>query len=91
MIVCSCSRITDRDIRHAIEWMRSADPDTLITPGKIYRALGKSAECGGCIRLFIENMRQSDKLRIPDGRSEPRGKKNEGATDEGRRGGHRLP
>ena len=57
MIVCSCSGITDRDIRRAIEWMRASDPYTLITPGKIYRALGKSAECGGCIRLFVENMR----------------------------------
>jgi bacterioferritin-associated ferredoxin len=71
MIVCSCSRITDRDILSAIAWMRAADPHTLITPGKIYRALGKSAECGGCIRLFVENMRQSDQLHIPSERHAP--------------------
>ena len=37
--------------------MRASDPYTLITPGKIYRALGKAADCGGCIRLFVEQMR----------------------------------
>ena len=52
MIVCSCTGVTDRDIRQAIAWMRAADPYTLITPGKIYRALGKAADCGGCIRLW---------------------------------------
>ncbi len=90
MIVCSCARITDRDIVNAIEWMRASDPHTLITPGKVYRALGKSAECGGCIRLFVENMRWCDKLRIPADRREPHGDQEEGSRDEGRRGGHRL-
>jgi len=53
MIICSCSGVTDRDIRQAITWMRASDPYALITPGEIYRALGKSAECGGCIRLWL--------------------------------------
>ena len=65
MIVCSCARVTDHDIRQAIAWMRSSDPYTLITPGKVYRALGKSAECGGCIRLFVERMRGDDNLAVP--------------------------
>lgn len=65
MIVCSCCRVTDKDIRDAIAWMRASDPYTLITPGKIYRALGKSAECGGCIRLFVERMRLDDNLAVP--------------------------
>lgn len=66
MIVCSCQRITDRDIHAAIDWMRAADPLTLITPGKVYRALGKSAECGGCVRLFVAEMRRNVQLRVPD-------------------------
>jgi xanthine/CO dehydrogenase XdhC/CoxF family maturation factor len=37
--------------------MLASDPYALIPPGKIYRALGKSTECGGCIRLFVERMR----------------------------------
>ena len=47
MIVCHCRNITNHDINAAINWMRAADAATLITPGKVYRALGKSADCGG--------------------------------------------
>ena len=65
MIVCSCTGVSDREIHEAIAWMRTADPYTLITPGKIYRALGKSAECGGCIRLFVEQMRQDANFAVP--------------------------
>jgi len=65
MIVCSCTGVTDRDIRDAIAWMRAADPYTLITPGKIYRALGKSVNCGGCVRLFVETMRKDGNLAVP--------------------------
>jgi hypothetical protein len=45
--------------------MRASDPRSLITPGKIYRALGKSAECGGCIRLFVERMRSDAQTAVP--------------------------
>ena len=65
MIVCSCARISDKEIHQAIEWMRDADAYTLITPGKIYRALGKTPECGSCIRLFVDSMRENDKLGVP--------------------------
>lgn len=65
MIICSCSRVTDTDIREAIAWMRASDPYTLITPGKIYRALGKSADCGACIKLFVQKMREDDNLAVP--------------------------
>jgi bacterioferritin-associated ferredoxin len=77
MIVCSCTGTTDRDIREAIAWMRASDPLTLITPGRIYRALGKAPQCGGCIRLFVEKMRGEDRMAVPRElrglrRSEPR-------------------
>lgn len=65
MIICSCSRVSDSDIRDAIAWMRASDPYALITPGKIFRALGKAAECGGCIRLFVETMRKDENLAVP--------------------------
>lgn len=64
MIVCHCMAISDRDIRAAVQWMRAADPDTLITPGKIYRALGKRADCGGCLPLFLDTMRDCDSFGI---------------------------
>ena len=45
--------------------MRQADPDTIITPGKVYRALGKSADCGGCMPLFLATMRENATLEVP--------------------------
>ncbi|HVL21593.1 MAG TPA: (2Fe-2S)-binding protein [Amaricoccus sp.] len=65
MIICSCTGMTDRDINEAVSWMRASDPLTLITPGKIYRALGKAPQCGGCIRLFVEKMRGETQLAVP--------------------------
>jgi bacterioferritin-associated ferredoxin len=65
MIVCHCRSITDHDIRAAVDWMRAADPDTIITPGKIYHALGKAADCGGCMPLFLDTMRRSPGFGVP--------------------------
>jgi bacterioferritin-associated ferredoxin len=65
MIVCHCQGITDHDIRAAVTWMRAADPDTVITSGKVYRALGKRADCGGCMPLFLDTMRRTESFRVP--------------------------
>ncbi|GAA6149211.1 (2Fe-2S)-binding protein [Pseudooceanicola nitratireducens] len=65
MIVCHCNSISDRDIHAAIDWMRAADADTIITPGKVYRALGKKPDCGSCLDLFIGTMEKSDRLGVP--------------------------
>lgn len=64
MIVCQCQNITDHAIRAAVTWMRAADPDTIVTAGKVYRALGKRADCGGCMPLFVDTMRQSDSFGV---------------------------
>ena len=65
MIVCHCRNITDTDIHAAIDWMRASDTDVVITPGRVYRALGKSADCGGCLPLFLATMRTTDNLAVP--------------------------
>jgi bacterioferritin-associated ferredoxin len=65
MIVCHCQNITDREIDAAIDWMRAADATALITPGKVYRALGKTADCGGCMPLFLSTMRKNDNMEVP--------------------------
>lgn len=65
MIVCHCNTITDHEIRSAVDWMRAADPETIITPGKIYRALGKRADCGGCLPVFLDTMQSCDTLSVP--------------------------
>lgn len=65
MIVCHCTGISDADIHGAIDWMRAADPDTIITPGKVYRALGRKPDCGGCLPLFLSTMSSSPSLGVP--------------------------
>jgi bacterioferritin-associated ferredoxin len=90
MIVCSCSRITDNDIHEAIDWMRAADPYTLITPGKLYRALGKTPDCGGCIRLFVDTMRQNNSLQVPAELRNLRQQRASEEKDEGRYRRHRI-
>ena len=56
--------ITDHDIRAAVDWMRASDPSTIITPGKIYHALGKKADCGGCMPLFLDTMRACESFSV---------------------------
>ncbi|TRW97362.1 (2Fe-2S)-binding protein [Paracoccus sp. M683] len=90
MIVCHCTGITDHDIRAAVDWMRAADPDTIITPGKVYHALGKRADCGSCMPLLLDTMRHCDNFGVAPpilraGRSNTKG-----TQHEGRRQGHRL-
>ncbi|MDP5307096.1 (2Fe-2S)-binding protein [Paracoccus spongiarum] len=90
MIVCHCTQISDHEIRAAIDWMRHADPQTIITPGKIYHALGKRADCGGCMPLFLDTMRQSDRLEVAPPMLRAVTDSMKGYPDEGRRQGHRL-
>ncbi|WP_126978316.1 (2Fe-2S)-binding protein [Frigidibacter oleivorans] len=90
MIVCHCQSITDRDIGAAIDWMRAADPETIITPGKIYRALGKRSDCGGCMPLFLATMRKSDNLEVPPNLRGLRRAAGKDTSNEGRPEGHRL-
>ena len=71
MIVCHCTQISDHDIRAAVDWMRASAPATIITPGKIYRALGKRADCGGCMKLFVSEMRAADGFAVKDAQQLP--------------------
>lgn len=71
MIICHCNQISDRDIRAAVRWMRASDPDTIVTPGKVYHALGKRADCGGCMKLFVSEMRAADGFAVSDGQKLP--------------------
>lgn len=92
MIVCHCMGITNHQITAAVIWMRSADPDTVVTPGKIYRALGKRADCGGCMPLFLDTMRNCANLgpatTSPSSHTIPQ--LGTGAPHEGRPQSHRL-
>lgn len=72
MIVCSCMNISDHDIRAAVDWMRASDPSTIITPGKIYHALGKKADCGGCMPVFLDTMRSCENFGVAGRPEKPR-------------------
>jgi bacterioferritin-associated ferredoxin len=65
MIVCHCANICSDDINAAIEWMRASDIDIVITPGRVYRALGKKADCGSCLSLFLSIMQANEKTGVP--------------------------
>ncbi len=56
MIVCSCSVITSKDIAEAVEALRTNDPFVVLTPGLIYRQLGKRPSCGSCFPLITKLM-----------------------------------
>ena len=88
MIVCHCAAISSHEIRAAVDWMRAADPETIITPGKVYRALGKRSDCGGCLPLFIAQMKTCDTLGVPDLRGAVRTTTAKGKLHEGRRQGY---
>jgi bacterioferritin-associated ferredoxin len=94
MIVCHCQSISDHDIHAAVAWMRAADTSTIITPGKIYHALGKRADCGGCMPLFLDTMRSHDSFQVPMNlrglRRAPENATYTGKTHEGRHESYRI-
>ena len=90
MIVCHCAAISSQQIRAAVDWMRAADPDTLITPGKVYRALGKRADCGDCLSLFLSEMEKCPGLGVPDLRTPARLTPAKRRPHERRRKGNRV-
>lgn len=91
MIICSCERISDTDIHAAIDWMRASDSTTIITPGKIYHALGKAPNCGGCMKLFVASMRSNSNLEVPAELRGLRGAQSRRSeSDEGRSKGYRV-
>jgi len=48
--------ITAKDIAEAVSALRTADPFVVLTPGTIYRHLGKRPSCGGCLPLITKLM-----------------------------------
>jgi bacterioferritin-associated ferredoxin len=56
MIVCSCTMITSKDIAEAVSALRTKDPFVVLTPGLIYRQLGKRPSCGSCLPLITKLM-----------------------------------
>lgn len=90
MIVCHCTGITDHDIRAAVDWMRASDAETIITPGKVYHALGKRPDCGGCMPLLLDTMRHCDSFGVAPPILRDKTHRNKGTQHEGRRQSNRI-
>lgn len=56
MIICSCNRITDKDIRQTVINLLAADANCVLTPGVVYREMGLRAQCGTCLSIAIETI-----------------------------------
>lgn len=56
MIVCSCTLITAKDVEETVAALRTGDPFVVLTPGLIYRHLGKRPSCGDCLPLITKLM-----------------------------------
>ncbi len=56
MIVCSCTLITAKDVEETVTALRTRDPFVVLTPGLIYRHLGKRPSCGDCLPLIAKLM-----------------------------------
>ena len=64
MIICHCLAISDGEIHDAVAQIRAADPEARITPGRVYLALGKRSDCGGCLPLFMDTLERGSVPRL---------------------------
>lgn len=53
-ILCSCAGITRTDVKAAIADIQAAGAGARITPGRVYKALGKRPQCGSCFEAFSD-------------------------------------
>lgn len=62
MIVCHCNVLTKDMISEAINDLVDDDPYRLITPGVVYRELGKRGKCCGCfpqvVQLIVQRLEE---------------------------------
>lgn len=56
MIICSCNVISDKEIKAAVEELVGSDPDVVLTPGMVYRALCCRPKCGTCLQQVVKMM-----------------------------------
>jgi bacterioferritin-associated ferredoxin len=56
MIVCSCNVVSHREIEAVVEALVEGDPDVVLTPGMVYRAIGVRPKCGTCLQHVVRLM-----------------------------------
>ena len=58
MIICSCNVLTSAGIRAAAEKLRDEEPTRPVTPGRVFLALGARPQCGSCVELVRQSLRE---------------------------------
>ena len=69
--------ISAKDIAEAVSTLRTKDPFVVLTPGLIYRTLGKRPSCGSCLPLVAQLMVGYDEQGPSSAASLPRHSPNE--------------
>jgi bacterioferritin-associated ferredoxin len=54
MIVCSCNRLSDAELKMAVLDMLASDPWQLIVPNKLLHFLASRGKCGFCFKNIVE-------------------------------------
>jgi len=54
MLVCSCNRLSDRDLAAAAQRLAADPARQIVTPGAVFRECGARPRCGGCFPLVVE-------------------------------------
>lgn len=57
MIVCSCNVLSHKQIEAAAERLVLRAPDRPVTAGRAFRDLGTRPQCGGCLELIRQLVR----------------------------------
>jgi bacterioferritin-associated ferredoxin len=72
MIVCHCNRISRDELEVSIRALLARDPHRVLTPGLVYKQLGKTARCCGCFplttKLLVEIV---ERIRAEEGEGAP--------------------
>ncbi len=58
MIICSCNVISDKELEEGIARLQATYPHRKLTAGMVYRSLGKSFRCKGCLPLAVQVVKE---------------------------------
>ena len=66
MIVCHCNILTCIEIEDTIDALLIADPSRRLTPGMVYRDLGRRGRCCGCFPAIVALIVAAVDARCPE-------------------------
>ncbi len=69
MIVCHCNIVTRTEIEDTIDALLASDPYLRLTPGMVYRDLGRRGRCCGCFPAIVAIIVAAMEARRPSSTS----------------------